>query len=480
MPACVLLFVAMTQVLFASASGKQIYERGESGEREITAVLRGSELDMPAKNFPCAGCHGTEGQGKREAGLTTPPIVWETLNERYDAALFARAVRAGVNWRNQALHPAMPSYNFTDEEVGGIITHLKSLSTRQTPGVSDTAIKVGSALPLSGPLADAGKEILAALDAAFAEVNARGGIYGRRIELVTADSRGDSAGALAATRRLVQEDRVFALAGSFQPVGETAAADYLEREGVALIGPAELSPPASSRLRGSTYYLLPDFGQQARALADYVESKRQAPVQAPVRIAVFTGGNKFDSDALAGLKARAGLHGMQIVLDRRYERGRFSARDEAMELRNTPVDWIFFFGDSEEIERMASATQQAGIRTPLATCSAMLGPRAFSLEPDIAKRLILASPVVPGTPALDGIARAAALVVIEAAKRAGRQLTRSNFVESLQELREFRTGVMPPLTFDRNRRVGSAGAYIVRIDSGLREYTQVTDWIEPR
>src|SRR5262249_29256032 len=156
------------------------------------------------------------------------------------------------------LHPGMPRYSLTRSQTADLISYLKILGEGRDfdPGLSADSIRVGAALPMSGPIASVGEDIRGAIAAYLAEVNYRGGIYGRRIELVVADSQADPATSADATRRLVETDGVFALVGSFQP-GESGINNrLLETNEVALIGPVAFSPPSTTSANSQTFYLL--------------------------------------------------------------------------------------------------------------------------------------------------------------------------------------------------------------------------------
>jgi len=68
----------------------------------------------------------------------------------------------------------------------------------------------------------------------------------------------------------------------------------------------------------------------------------------------------------------------------------------------------------------------------------------------------------------------------EALKQAGKQLDRASLVGALEHLRGFKTGVIPPVTFDTNRRVGAAGSYVVGIDLANKQYLPLSDRLVPR
>ncbi|HYP00204.1 MAG TPA: ABC transporter substrate-binding protein, partial [Pyrinomonadaceae bacterium] len=240
--------------------GKQIYLKGESADgKEIKALLGSDALEIPASAFACVNCHGLRGEGTREGGLQPPPINWQTLTATHTSALtrrervaynettLARAIKAGLDPSGARLHPGMPQYELSPGQMADLIAYLRKLGKEadSDPGIDDKKIRLGAALPLTGALAQVGEDVKATLTAYFAEVNAQGGVYGRQLELVAVDSRGEPAATLQATERLVEREGVFALVASFEPGASDATNDYLRRSQVALVGPVTLSPRLS-------------------------------------------------------------------------------------------------------------------------------------------------------------------------------------------------------------------------------------------
>ena len=95
-------------------------------------------------------------------------------------------------------------------------------------GVSDTEIRVGGSTFTSGPAAVYGEQIAVGFAAGVNYINERGGINGRRVVLKIYDDAGDPAKQLANTQRLVDVDKVFALAMSYAPI----AGDYVKSRGI--------------------------------------------------------------------------------------------------------------------------------------------------------------------------------------------------------------------------------------------------------
>src|ERR1700740_3255371 len=102
------------------------------------------------------------------------------------------------------------------------LTALSAVSERvREQGVSDTEIRIGNLMPYSGNL-----EIFGAIgkaEAAYFEmINERGGIGGRKVRFISYDDKSSPVAALELTRRLVEEDNVSLVFGSFVTRGNFA------------------------------------------------------------------------------------------------------------------------------------------------------------------------------------------------------------------------------------------------------------------
>jgi branched-chain amino acid transport system substrate-binding protein len=108
----------------------------------------------------------------------------------------------------------------------GWIAPTAAADKKYDPGVSDTEIKIGQSVPYSGPFSVYG-EIGKAEQAYFAQINAEGGINGRKIKLISLDDGYVPPKALEQTRRLVEGDGVFLIFGSLGPAPSMVVRRYL-------------------------------------------------------------------------------------------------------------------------------------------------------------------------------------------------------------------------------------------------------------
>src|SRR5262245_56036597 len=110
--------------------------------------------------------------------------------------------------------------------VAGCVPVLAASMLMLTPaaaedGVAADSVTFGQAAVLEGPAAALGQGMRAGISAAFDEINKKGGVNGRKLKLVSVDDGYEPDRSIAMTKKLIEEDKVFALIG---PVGTPTAA----------------------------------------------------------------------------------------------------------------------------------------------------------------------------------------------------------------------------------------------------------------
>jgi branched-chain amino acid transport system substrate-binding protein len=105
------------------------------------------------------------------------------------------------------------------------------------PGITDQKITLGQSAAFSGPAAQLGIQLHAGAKAYFDQVNAQGGVFGRKIEIVKLDDKYEADLAAANTRKLIEGDDVFALFGYVGTPTSNAALPIFTRAKVPFFAP---------------------------------------------------------------------------------------------------------------------------------------------------------------------------------------------------------------------------------------------------
>ncbi|WP_437807327.1 cytochrome c/ABC transporter substrate-binding protein [Sorangium sp. So ce1078] len=486
----------------AALRGRRIFHHGALASGEpIEGRLGASGAALHGKAAACAGCHGRSGGGTSEGGVAAPPLTPEQLfaadraGGAYTAETLATAVRDGRTPAARELQLVMPRYRLDRAHLDDLIAYLRCVGRDADPGVSPEALRLGAALPLTGRFAAAGAAARDVLAAALADVNAQGGVFRRRLELVVADS-GDALDGAAATARLLDQ-RVFALVGSVWS-GDGGAAARLAADEVPLVGPLGSGLPASDPGDGVVFHLQPGLDTLARVAVAHLAGA-PAPSGAEALLVVHPAGPRGDA-FLRGARSEAQRRDLPAPVSFSFEPGRFdaaAAADAAARLRPRAV---LLAGEGDELSRWLAASRPAATRPALYVPASLLRRDPGSLRLAAAARLLLVHPgpadeaerldllslssflerhrIPPRHTAFQASAYAAARVLVEGLKRAGAHLTRPGLIAALEELRAFDPGPGPPITFGRNRRVGAYGASLTGVDPASNDVTPVSAWVE--
>lgn len=131
--------------------------------------------------------------------------------------------------------PALVAVVVTVAITGAACSSAKAGSganTASAPGITPTAIELGSNQPLTGPAAPGYGEIGPAINSVFQYINSRGGVYGRKFAFDYKDDAYDPVKTSQVIRQLVLQDNVFAIVGGLGTAPEEAVAPYLTARGI--------------------------------------------------------------------------------------------------------------------------------------------------------------------------------------------------------------------------------------------------------
>ncbi|QHG64804.1 cytochrome c/ABC transporter substrate-binding protein [Pseudomonas putida] len=472
-------------------AGKRLYRQGvSSSDAQLMARVGASDISVPASVLPCASCHGTDGRGRAEGGVRPPSLDWQRLalgqgerqsNARsyppYNDGTLARAIQHGVDPAGQRLDPAMPRFELTLADQRNLTAYLKRLSEERDPGVEEGVLRLGTLLPANGPLADAGHVVRAVLEDGVAQINQQGGIHGRRLELVVADTGTDQVSAELALQRLLDQQQVFTLIAPLAPLLDQQLPALLEQRGVPLIGNTPRSGGSSQ-----IFDPMPGIASQLLSLAEHARSSLGL---APDGLRVVYAGN--EQAALA-----------EQVRERLRQQGWAPPAIQAFDGQAVEGPGIVFVGRAQAFAALAQALQAEGREPYLFAASSQVAAAVAGLPAQWSQRLFLAYPFVPDDWSEQGMASLAGLqqrqgldprqaslqvntlcalkLLSEALKQIGRDASREQLVAALEGLHDVDTGLTPALGFGPGRRQGMAGAHVVAVALPGPRFTAVAPY----
>ena len=107
----------------------------------------------------------------------------------------------------------------------------------ETKTEDKTVVKIGFIGPLTGGVAQYGIATKEGVELKIEEINAQGGINGKKLELITVDDKGDAKEAVNAYKKLVSNDKVDMIIGAVTSVPSNAIAELAEKDKMPMITP---------------------------------------------------------------------------------------------------------------------------------------------------------------------------------------------------------------------------------------------------
>jgi ABC-type branched-subunit amino acid transport system substrate-binding protein len=482
--------------------GKQIYMRGFAASGgQMSAVLDEKGSAVSASILPCGGCHGRDGRGRREGAVSPSDITWDALTNPYDIKheggrkhppysneLLRRAIVMGIDPAGNPLQATMPRYKFEAADLANLIAYLHVLGTENDPGVGDAELRLGVVLPSGSGLMEMRAAIRGVLEAFERDVNDGGGIFERRLSIRFIEPPQPVSQRLTAIREFLGREEVFALIASAVAGAEEQVAALLAEHETPLIGAFALYPHTAPPLNRYVFYLLPGIADQGRALADFAAIRM---TRRPVRAALITGPDDKLSSAAATL-IEDHCHHLGWTVCERIPLDSPTPIVSRLEGKN--VVFVLATGVTKRVFSEARALPQDLLYL---VPGSLADFESSALSPELRNRVFLSYPALPSDSTPEGFTRyrhlferspaprghlaaqwtalTSAYLLMEALKRAGRDVTRERVIEVLESLYEFKTGLLPPATFGPNRRIGSFGVHIVSAADPV-SYR----WMEPK
>ena len=322
-------------------------------------------------------------------------------------------------------------------------------------GVSKFKLTLGQSVPLSGPAAEIGLETRIGAQLYFDEINSKGGVFGRDIELKTLDDANDPARAERNAAELIESDQVLALFGLVgTPSAKTIA--LAARTNVPVFG--TLSGDQGLRNTGgrNVFNLRASYNDEIKKLVETLTTIGQT------RFAVFLEDSAFGAAGLVAAVQALRAHKIQLVASAGVKPDSTDVKSAAEVLFKAKPDAILMIASYAS----ASALVKHGrhLKTPSQFHAiSLVGGKILARTLGEAAHGVSVSQVVPSPfspsvavvreyqtlmkksgkadfsfTSLEGYI--AAKVLVEALRRAGKDVTRDKLIEALTSLNDYDAG----------------------------------------
>lgn len=367
----------------------------------------------------------------------------------------------------------------------------------KVPGVTDTEVILGFTTPLSGPAAAWGTTALGA-EAWAKYVNEQGGVHGRKIKTILKDDGYNPGRAVANVGEF--KDSVFAVVGLLGTAILNANKDNIAEAKLPVIWPygnPQVFAKQPKEKNRTVFMVYPDYADEAEFLV-----QQAVKLENVKKVGVFFQNDDYGKGGLEGVQRGVkGLGGsVSLAGEVSYEVTDRELGTHALKMKESGAEAVVFYCTVTHGANLIKEMAKVGYR-PKIFASFPLGDRQvmFRLLGDLWEGAYYTyTGAVPGEPeadrvidiivkqdpklkgresfALGGVT--GMMAAVEGLKRAGKNLTRENFIEAMESIKDWTPErLTAPITWGPNRRHGLNAVRLMQAKKAADvSYTNITGY----
>jgi branched-chain amino acid transport system substrate-binding protein len=355
-------------------------------------------------------------------------------------------------------------------------------------GVTDTEILIGDILPLTGPPALLGVAHNIGVKAAVAEVNAAGGINGRKIRLISEDDGYVPSRTIQGVRKLINSDKVFALTSVSGTAQAQAALPLVVQSGIPAMAPLTtfegLYRPIIKNVFAVGYDMTDAVAELVSKMADRYPGKKWA---------IISQDDDYGENVRQGFENAVKAKKLQVVSSQIYKKGQSDFSSEILKVKQAGAEALMAGGVLGENVTMAKELERIGHKIPMGVTYVSRVPASAKMMGSAAENVytvdyvyLESSPQAKGfieklgkLLAPEELARvnrytytgySATRALFDAMGRCGKALTWDCTNAELAKVRNLETGAMSPLSFSTTNHLAAPKLFMLKADTSNATY----------
>jgi ABC-type branched-subunit amino acid transport system substrate-binding protein len=357
-----------------------------------------------------------------------------------------------------------------------------------TPGVTEDTILIGSSSALGGHASFLGSQYTLGSKAWFNEINAKGGVHGRKIQFLTYDDAYDPDRTVSNTKKLISDDQVFML---FDYVGTPTSVkiiDLIHETGTPAFGFFTGAEALRTPFRPNIFHVRASYYMEAEGAIEYFVDHLGFN-----KIAVMYQDDAFGLSVLEGVQLSLRKRGLEITATDTFARGSLELDRPTKSISSSNADAVILVGTYTPLAKFIKKIHQTGIFPYFHTVS-FVGSEAFGkaileegVDPSHFERIIVTQVVpspfsgelstvvdyrehlakhfpdeTPNYVSLEGYTNARVLTQI--LQSAGRDLSRETLIRTFETTPNMSVGIGKPLSYGTFDHSGLNNIFYSRLD----------------
>ncbi len=361
-------------------------------------------------------------------------------------------------------------------------------------GVTDDSILVGCSNSFSGPLVYPGTQLVNnGLEGYFGYVNDRGGVHGRKIITQYYDDGYKPQNAVANTKRLVDQDKVFAIVSSQGTGAVMATVKFLTQNKVPLIFPFQGVPISGQK---TIFTSFTPYSNQSELVVTWL-----VKIKGFKRIGMLYQDDKYGYTFRDPAKKTLAKFGLKLIAAESYKRGAKDLSAQVAKLRKANLDACLLVATPPPGAAFLKEAHKQGWKdTKIISSGPLTDEKYINLSGGVGEGIwglsLWPDPVNSNDPAVveyreimekygkdrDKTPNRYSLygyfyakLFVAGLQRAGKDLTRESYIAALEGIKDWDNGITPPVSFSATDHLAQNSGFMVEVQKGI--FRPISGWI---
>lgn len=375
-----------------------------------------------------------------------------------------------------------------------LVVLLSGNSVNAEVGVTDTTVLVGCSNSFSGPLVYPGTQLVNnGLEAYIGYINDKGGVHGRKILTQYYDDGYKPQNAVANTKRLVEQDQVFAILASQGTGAVMATVKYLTQNKVPLLFPFQGVPISGQKTIFTSFTPYPT--QSALVVTWLVK------VKGFKRIGILYQDDKYGYTFRDPAKKVLEKFGLKLVAAESYKRGAKDLSAQVAKLRSANLDACLLVATPPPGAAFLKEAHKQGWKgTKIISSGPLTDEKYINLSGGVGEGIwglsLWPDPVNSNDPAVVEYREIVskygkdkdktpnryslygyffAKLFVEGLQKTGKNLTRESYIAALEGVQGWESGIAPPVSFSGTNHLAQNSGFMVEVKNSVFE--PISEWI---
>ena len=243
------------------------------------------------------------------------------------------------------------------------------------------SVKIGAVLPLTGDSSAWGEQGKYGIELAVEEINAKGGINGKKLEVVYEDSQAIPKYAVTSIQKLINVDKVPAVAGDMVSATTLAMAPIAEKSKTVLIA-ISASAPAITNAGEYIYRVWPSDLLEGSVLAEFAAKNKYR------KVCILFIQTDYGTGLRDAFKKTLEQKGGKVLLTQGYKQDETDFKSALLKVKSKKPDAVYIVGYYKDSGLILKQAKEIGLKTQFFGATAVESPKLIEIAGDAAEGLI--------------------------------------------------------------------------------------------